>query len=316
MNRVTIVIPCYDAGHHLEQAVDSALAQTWQDLEVVIVDDGSTDPVTLDLLERASWPRTRIFRQSNAGPSAARNRAVREATGQYILPLDADDTIEPTYVEKAVAVLDANPEVGCVYCKAVKFGAESGPWDLSPYKVEELAIDNVIFVTALYRKADWQAIGGYDEHLRHGVEDYDFWVKMVASGKDVVQLDEYLFNYRVQAKSRTTSFQDSLGGKVESYARIFRNSKQFYAQHAEHLFQHRFSLYEQLASCRAQYSELKANFDELEGYCQQLKESREQYCQLHASSNEQLAHWLRRYGRVDAFLNRHPLLLRCVRWLK
>src|SRR5690348_2571583 len=126
--RVSVVIPCFNAGEHLDEAVRSALAQTHADLEVVIMDDGSTDPATRRLLDgAAAWPRTRILRQANAGPSAARNAAIEAATGEFILPLDADDRIEPGYVEQAAAILQSRPEVGIVYCRAMKFGAESGP---------------------------------------------------------------------------------------------------------------------------------------------------------------------------------------------
>ena len=258
MNKVSIVIPCYNAAEFLAETMQSALAQTYPDIEIVIVDDGSPDQATRELLEQASWPRTRIIHQANAGPAAARNRAVREATGTYILPLDADDTIEPEYVAKAVEILDARPEVGVVYCKANKFGAEQGPWGLPDYTLRELVIDNVIFVTSLYRKADWQAVGGYDERLRHGVEDYDFWVKIVHLGREVVQLNEYLFNYRIQQKSRTTSFQNGRANVVATYAEIFRANRDFYAKHAEFLFEHRFQRDDELAYWRGRYGELDA----------------------------------------------------------
>ena len=258
MNKVSVVIPCFNSGEFLEEAVQSALAQTWQHLEVVIVDDGSTDPSTLRLLKEARWPRTRIFHQQNAGPAAARNHAVREADGSYVLPLDADDTIEPTYVEKAVAILDARSEVGCVYCKATKFGAERGPWNLPAYTLRELVIDNVIFVTSLYRKADWESVGGYNEKLRHGVEDYDFWVKIVHLGREVVQLEDSLFNYRIRESSRTTSFQEGRANVVETYAEIFRSNIDFYAKHADMLFEHRFGLYDELGYWRSRYGGLDA----------------------------------------------------------
>lgn len=319
MKSVSVVIPCFNAGWHLDEAVQSALAQTWAELEIVIVDDGSTDAGTLAVLESARWPRTRVFRQPNGGPAAARNHAIREARGQYILPLDADDTIEPTYVEKAVAVLDARPEVGCVYCKAMKFGAEHGPWDLPPYRLEELVIDNVVFVTALFRKADWQAIGGFDEHLRHGVEDYDFWVKMVASGRQVVQLDEFLFNYRVQEKSRTTRFQDGLDGKISTYADIFRNNHAFYTSHAETLFRHRFGLYAQIVDWQQRYSELLATTDERNQQWQrrcgevehnaehQARELSARCAELEAEIADMRVYWYGRYGGIDTWLNRHAL---------
>lgn len=310
MKLVSIVIPCFNAGQYLDEAVQSALGQTWADLEVVIVDDGSTDADTLRLLETTHWPRTRIFHQSNAGPAAARNHAIEEARGEYILPLDADDTIEPRYVEKAVAVLNERPEVGCVYCKALKFGAEQGPWELPPYRIEELVIDNVIFVTALFRKVDWQAIGGFDERLRHGVEDYAFWVKMVASGKDVVQLDEFLFNYRVQEKSRTSRFQDELDGKIATYADIFRSNQPFYASQAETLFKHRFDLYAQVEDWRARSERAERDISSLAASW----ESR--YQELEAQSKADLAYWRKRYGELDAFLGHHALLRKAVGRLK
>lgn len=315
MKRVSVVIPCFNAGRHLDEAVQSALAQTWPELEVVIVDDGSTDPETLHLLESADWPRTRIFHQPNAGPAAARNLAIQEAQGDYILPLDADDTIDASYAEKGVAVLDARPEVGCVYCKAMKFGAEEGPWDLPPYRLQELVIDNIIFVTALFRKADWRAIGWFDERLRHGVEDYDFWVKMVASGKDVVQLDEFLFHYRVQEKSRTTRFQDELADKVATYAEIFRTNSEFYATNAERLFEHRFDLYTQISEWRRRCADLEAalaerpaSVDSPTGDSEHVQALVARCKDLEARLAQEQTYWQGRYGGLDRFLTRHPWL--------
>lgn len=258
MSQVSVVIPCYNAGAFLDEAVQSALAQTWDDLEVVVVDDGSTDPATIALLDNANWPRTRVIRQANAGPSAARNAAIRAATGEFILPLDADDRIDPTYVEKALQVLHARPEAGIVYCKAEKFGAESGPWQLPVYSMRELAIDNVIFVTSLFRRVDWERVGGFNTQLRHGVEDYDFWVRIVGLGREVVQLDEPLFHYRVQAASRTTGFSADRAAMVETYARIFRDNIDFYARNAEVLFEHRFAMYDELLRYRGRYGRVEA----------------------------------------------------------
>jgi len=258
MSRVSVVVPCYNAGVFVDDAVRSALAQTWPDLEVVVVDDGSTDPATLAVLDGADWPRTRVIRQLNAGPSAARNVAIREATGEFILPLDADDRIDPTYVEKAMAAFAADPGLGIVYCRATRFGAAEGAWSLPDYALRELVIDNVIFVSALFRKADWARVGGFGEHLRHGVEDYDFCVRLVNAGCRVHQIDEALFHYRVQAESRTSGFARDRGAVVSTYAGIFRDNIDFYARNAEVLFEHRFALYDELARYRARYGWLEA----------------------------------------------------------
>ena len=256
VTKVSIVVPCFNAGEYLVEAVTSALGQSWPDVEVVIVDDGSDDPATLRLLDGASWPRTQVLRQANAGPAAARNRAIAHATGDYILPLDADDILERTYVEKAVAVLEAQSDVGIVYCRAMKFGAEQGPWELPPYALTELVIGNVIFVSAMFRRSDWELVGGFDQQLRFGIEDYDFWIKLVHRGRKVVQLDEFLFNYRVREQSRTALFERDDERVVAAYARIFRTNRDFYAEHAENLFQHRLALYRQLRESRRLCSDL------------------------------------------------------------
>lgn len=259
MNKVSVVIPCYNAGGYLSEAVRAVLTQTFPDVEIIIVDDGSTDATTLKLLRDCSWPRTRVLHQANAGPAAARNCGVRAASGDYILPLDADDIIDPTYVTKAVAALEQRVDVGVVYCKAMRFGDEEGPWDLPGFSVEELAIGNVVFVTALFRKTDWAAVGGFDEHLRHGLEDYDFWIKLVHRGRKVVQLDEYLFHYRVRADSRTKHWEQDDDKVVASYARIFRNNLEFYAEHAETLFRYRQALTRKLREARDLCEELAAS---------------------------------------------------------
>lgn len=251
--RVSVVIPCYNAGDYLEEAVQSALAQTYRDVEVIVVDDGSTDERTKQILDAANWPRTTIIRQVNGGPSAARNRAVEAASGEFILPLDADDRIDPSYAEKAVAVMQARPEVGIVYCKAHKFGVEEGAWQLPVYTLNELVIDNVIFCTSLYRKEDWRRVGGYNETLRHGMEDYEFWIKLVHLGCVVHQIDEPLFFYRIQQSSRTTGFMASNRTVVSTYADIFRANRDFFADNAEMLFEHRFRLYDELNRYRQRY---------------------------------------------------------------
>lgn len=253
-DRVSIVIPCFNAGDLLVEAVESALAQTHDDVEVVIVDDGSTDARTIQIVETSHWPRTRVIRQANAGPAAARNAAISAATGRYILPLDADDRIGPEYASEALRVLRRQPEVGVVYCRAEKFGAEGGPWLLPAYNLRELVIDNVVFVTAMFRREDWERVGGYSEGLRHGVEDYDFWIKIVSLGREVVQLEGCHFFYRVQQQSRTTGFSRDRAVMVRTYADIVRANAPFFLENMEFIFEHRFELYDELQGYRKRYS--------------------------------------------------------------
>lgn len=251
MTRVAVVIPCWNAGAPLAMAVESSVRQDPLVAETIVVADGITDPTTRRLLSGESWSRTRIIHQPHAGPAAARNRGIREASADYILPLDADDLIESTYAAKAAAVLDARPEVGIVYCRATKFGAEEGPWELKPFSPEEMTLGNVIFATAMFRKADWAAVGGYDESLRDGMEDYDFWIRLIGLGRHVVRLDEPLFRYRVSASSRTTEIEADRDRLVATYAKIFRKNRDFFANYAESLYRYRFSLHDEVAALRA-----------------------------------------------------------------
>jgi glycosyltransferase involved in cell wall biosynthesis len=226
---VTVVIPCFNHGQFIDEAVDSVLAQTHPDIEIVIVDDGSDDPDTVRKLEEYRRPRTRVYRTENRGLSAARNFGISKAKGQYILPLDADDRIDSRYIAEAAAVLDRNESVGIVYCFAEFFGAQTGSWLLPPYSLEEMLVDNVIFCSALFRKADWEAVGGYDETFRSGFEDYDFWLSILELGRQVHQLPAVRFFYRVRPDSMLR--QISRDQKVRVYHKIFQKHRPLFGDH-------------------------------------------------------------------------------------
>jgi glycosyltransferase involved in cell wall biosynthesis len=227
MPKVSVVIPCYNHGRYLDEAIDSVLAQTFDDFEIVVVDDGSTDAFTIDLLKGYHREKTRVLRTVNMGLAAARNNGIAAAGGQYILPLDADDRIEPTYLEQAVAVLDGDPQVAIVYCRARLFGAVESEWLLPEYTLERMLLDNVIFCSAVFRRSDWTAIGGYDPGMVYGWEDYDFWLGIIERGGQVVRIPEILFCYRVASDSMVRSREK--WQKVEMFRRIFRRHQQLFA---------------------------------------------------------------------------------------
>lgn len=201
MALVSIIIPCFNQGQYLAESIGSVLASDYQQLEIIVVDDGSTDPETRSLLERLDYPKTRLIRQENRGLAGARNSGIAAANGSYILPLDADDRIGPQYISQAVAALESDPKRGIVYCQAEKFGAEQGPWRLAPFSRWRMGLGNVIFCSALYRRADWQQVGGYDETLRRGWEDWDFWLSLLELGRSVHCLALTGFSYRKQSSS-------------------------------------------------------------------------------------------------------------------
>jgi len=182
---VTVVVPCYNQGVYLAESIGSVLAQTIEDVEILIVNDGSTDPETIDILNTCDYPRTRVIHTTNQGLPAARNNGIREAKGRYILPLDADDRIAPSYLEKAVRILDENPGIGIVYGHAVFFGAVEKPWSLPEFSLQEMMIDKILYCSCVFRKADWEAVGGYRTDMVYGWEDYDFWFSLIFATSNV-----------------------------------------------------------------------------------------------------------------------------------
>jgi glycosyltransferase involved in cell wall biosynthesis len=235
MPKVSVVIPCYNQGEYLDQAVDSVLAQSFRDFEIIVVNDGSSDENTNRLLADYRRPLTRVIVTPNQGPSAARNTGIRESTGQYVLPLDADDLIAPTYLEQAVAVLDARPEVGIVYCRGEKFGAANGPWMSDDYSLRRMLIGNQIFCSGFFRKSAWERVGGYRESMKHGWEDWDFWLSLIESGSQVFRIPEVLFRYRIKQVSRTT--QLDLDRQIEMHLQVMRNHKELYIENARPLLE-------------------------------------------------------------------------------
>ena len=228
MKKVSIIIPCYNQAGYVEEAVLSAINQTYQNIEIICVNDGSTDKTSEVIRMLVNKYKNIVFfdESENKGVVAARNFAIQACTGEYILPLDADDTIEPTYVEKAVKVLDENKNIGVVYCRAKIFGAEDKIWDLPAYSKESFLYGNVVFCTALFRKSDFVKAGGYKANMEHGWEDYDLWLSFVELGLDVYQIDEILFNYR---KHHNESRTDSSNKNIHKiFKQIIKNHLDLY----------------------------------------------------------------------------------------
>jgi glycosyltransferase involved in cell wall biosynthesis/GT2 family glycosyltransferase len=193
---VTIVVPCFNQGRYLESAIVSVFEQTVGDWEIVIVDDGSDDSVTLAVLDAIDWPRTRVLRQENRGLPAARNAGIAAARGSLVVPLDADDELAPEFLRTMSAALGAAPEAAYAHCHAVLFGDVEAVWVSRPFNPFLLLHENSVIGCVLLRRAAWQAVGGYDETMRSGNEDWELWVRLLEQGWGQVQVTEPLFRYR------------------------------------------------------------------------------------------------------------------------
>jgi glycosyltransferase involved in cell wall biosynthesis len=221
---ISILVPCYNQGIYLKETIQSALASSYRPLEILIINDGSTDN-SLQLAQEleAQHPEVRVLDQANAGVTKARNAGIAATQGEYLLPLDGDDLISPDYILQGLAILATRPEVKVVYCQAEKF-SNSGrkPWKLKPFSLQQLAKDNMIFVSALFRKVDAEAVGGFSEDMQLGREDWEFWIKLLKNGGEVVQLPLVGFYYRLTP----TSKRKKTGGTAFKKARIaYLNAK-------------------------------------------------------------------------------------------
>lgn len=226
MPKVSVVIPCYNLGAYLDEAVSSVLTQTFADFEIIVVNDGSTDPDTCELLATYSRPKTRVIHTSNRGVSAARNRGVKEASGEYILPLDADDCIAERYLEQAVEILDRYPKVGIIYGDAEYFGIQSGLMPLPSYSPSCMLWTNSIFSAAFFRRTDWKKVGGYCLSMRQGWEDWEFWLSLVELEVEVIRFPEVVLQYRTRTDSRDSSL--TLSAKVSLMAVMISNHPKLY----------------------------------------------------------------------------------------
>ena len=182
-NLVSVVIPTYNSGHFIREAVDSVLAQTYRNVELIVVDDGSTDNTAEAL--GAYGDRLRVIRQENAGPSAARNRGIREAAGDLIAFLDADDLWHPQKLEVQLRVCLENPDAGMISCLTLPYAHAAAlkqevpaKFEVSEVRLFDLLLGRPIQTpAALIRKKILAAVGGFDEGLRMA-EDWHLWLRV------------------------------------------------------------------------------------------------------------------------------------------
>lgn len=201
---ISIIVPCYNQAQFLDECLQSVMDQTFQNWECIIVNDGSPDHTEeIAYLWKEKDSRFKYIYQENKGVSAARNNGIKNAKGEWILPLDGDDKIGKQYLEKAKDYFDKDYTV--IYCKAEFFGSMTGEFGLPEYDFKKILLHNLIFCSAFFRKKTWLIAGGYDESLIHGLEDWDFWISVLENSSQVYKLDYVGFFYRRKTHSRDTA---------------------------------------------------------------------------------------------------------------
>lgn len=228
MPTVSIIVTCYNQGIYLKDAINSILKSTYKDWECIIIDDGSTDSTPIIATELCSkFNDIRYIRQKNQGVCIARNNAIEKANGKYILCIDADDKISEDYINLCVNVLDNDNETTLVVCNYQNFGAKTNRVILEEYSLEKLMWRNLFVNCSMYRKLDFERVGGYNNNMKGGLEDWDFWLSLLENGGKVRYLEGIHFFYRRYTHSESRNSKANLI-KQDLMMTIKRNHSSLY----------------------------------------------------------------------------------------
>jgi glycosyltransferase involved in cell wall biosynthesis len=213
--KVSIIIPCYNQAEYLAEAIDSALTQTVKS-EVIVVNDGSTD----DSLEIATHYPVKIVNQVNKGLASARNAGIMNATGDIILPLDADDILLENCVEKILQkFVLTNADIVAPSLKC--FGTGQDEIILMPHPtIDDFRTANRIGYCSAIKKEALLEIGGYSPRMIHGYEDYHVWFNLLTRGKQIETIPEILWLYRTKEQSM---WRESLKHHKELMDQIYKD---------------------------------------------------------------------------------------------
>lgn len=227
MPAVSIVMPAYNVAPYIREAICSALAQTYTDFELIVVDDGSKDDTAAIAKELAEQDaRIRLVQQPNRGLAGARNTALRAARGEFFALLDSDDWWEREFLAEQIAILEANPDVDIVtgngwYLDGPRHGLPARPYP-DPRPDPELASiigdEWSVFIMSVFRRRVYTDIGPFDETMRSN-EDYDFWLRAAMSGFIFRRNDKPLGHYRVRSDSLSASNARMLRGILHVYTK-------------------------------------------------------------------------------------------------
>lgn len=228
---VSIITPCFNAEKTILETIDSVCKQEYPHIEHILIDDGSAISL-IDIIPPKLAARCILLRQENKGVSHARNYGVSVATGDYLLMLDSDDLIDPTFLSKAIKIHQKYPETSLVGCYVQTFGRIEEKHKITPFNLYEFHYLNTLFPSILLlKKQDFEAVNGYDTALKV-CEDWDLYLKIVQQRPKVHIIPEYLFFYRKhhQRGSLTDQMGSSTDLVYQSYQRIQSNQQFFFEE--------------------------------------------------------------------------------------
>ncbi len=230
-NFISIIVPCYNQAHFLDEALQSVLNQTSPNWECIIVNDGSTDDledIVLKWIEKDK--RFKYFFKENGGLSSARNFGIKKAEHDIILPLDSDDKIHENLISEVVNEFKSS-HADVVYYDVEFFGEKKGLYSLPKYQYKRLLTRNTFIACTPFKKESYLKIGGYDEQLK-SFEDWDLWIRMLNQNSKVVKINKTLYYYRKHEKgSLTNIFSERPKLYFDLYDYIYVKNKAIYDAH-------------------------------------------------------------------------------------
>lgn len=232
---VGIIMPCYNLGEYIEEALESLHSQTFKNFIVIIADDASTDPKTREILNSLDLPENMsiVFEKKNLGLSGVRNKYMRKFDTKYVFSFDPDDILLPDFLEKCVDYMEKHPEKAAVATWLDRFGFESGISKLNEETatLPAMLITNNYLGSCVLRKEVFLSVGGYDTaDVIYGAEDYDFWLSTLEKGWSLGVIPEALFKYRRLPNS--SSSQSAKPEKAIKWRRyLVEKHKDLYAKY-------------------------------------------------------------------------------------
>lgn len=232
MLKLSVVIPCYNHGKYINEAIQSVLAYpVHQDIEIIVINDGSTDAFTIEVLEQLNHPCVNVVHQVNQGLGKSRNNGIKLASADIIFVLDSDNRIDARFIPEALQLFNSNTDLGVVYCDSIIFDdSKSIKRKIQKFDPRVLLMKNYIDACAFFRKSIWAELGGYDENMPYmGLEDWDFWIRNIGIKTRFYHLKRHYFYYRDTPNSMAKSTTDQ---KYQTlYAYILKKNAAIYAEY-------------------------------------------------------------------------------------
>ena len=225
---VSIIIPCYNSANYIKETLFSVYQQSYNNFEIIAIDDGSTDDTLNILYEFATKePRLKVIPQKNTYYIKARVNAIQHAQGDYLVCLDSDDILGIDYLKVCIEAAEKDKELSIVYTDAILFDSQNKPWNLPKFELRRFLLENCIYVTALIRKSHYDAAGGFDINMTQ-LEDWELFISIIKNGGKIKQIHKSLFYYRQRSDNSSVSNLSNSNKLSDNMLRIYNKHYDFY----------------------------------------------------------------------------------------